>query len=137
MWKVPVAALPEVRDCSAGFGETTLDGKWTKALPICGVMGNSQAAWFAQRCFDSGSAKVTFGTGSSVLLNLGAKPRFSDQGLLTTVAWTLNGEATYAYAGVIISSASTLTWLRDQLGLAASVPELDDWASEVGDNGGV
>ena len=137
LWQVPPPALAEVRDCSATFGETTLEGAWSRALPICGVMGDSQAALMAQRCFAPGSAKVTFGTGSSLLLNTGQEPRFSSQGMLTTIAWTLGGETTYACEGVIISSASTLTWLRDQLGLAASVAELAQWATEVPDNGGV
>lgn len=137
LWQVPRQALAEVRDCSASYGETTLAGRWPQALPICGVMGDSQAALFAQRCFAPGTAKVTFGTGSSLLLNIGAQPKFSAQGLLTTVAWTLKGEATYAYEGVIISSASTLTWLRDQLGLAATVAELERWAKEIDGSGGV
>ena len=137
LWQVPPPALAEVRDGSAAYGETSLNGTWSKALPIVGVMGDSQAALLAQRCFAPGSAKVTFGTGSSLLLNIGAAPQFSSQGLLTTIAWTLNGEVTYAFEGVIISSASTLTWLRDQLGLAASVEQLAQWATEVPDNGGV
>ncbi len=137
LWGVPVHALPEVRDCSARFGRTTLEGRWSHPLPICGVMGDSQASLFAQRCFAPGSAKVTFGTGSSLLLNLGHVPRFSAHGLLTALAWSVQGVATYAYEGVIISSASTLTWLRDQLGLAATVDQLEAWAQEVPDNGGV
>ena len=131
------AVLAEVRDSSAEFGETTLEGRWSRALPIRGVMGDSQAALLAQGCITPGSAKATFGTGSSLLLNIGEQPRFSSRGVLTTLAWTLEGETAYVYEGVIISSASTLTWLRDQLGLAASVGELDRWAAELTDNGGV
>lgn len=113
LWEVPRRALPEARDCSARFGETTLDGSLARPLPICGVMGDSQASLFAQRCFAPGSAKVTFGTGSSILLNIGSLPRFSAMGVLTALAWTHAGEPTYALEGIIISSASTLTWLRD------------------------
>lgn len=137
LWQVPMAALAEVRDSSAAFGETTLDGRWANPLPIRGVMGDSQAALLAQGCVQPGSAKATFGTGSSLLLNIGDQPCFSSQGVLTTLAWTLNGESAYAYEGVIVSAASTLTWLRDQLGLAATVNELDEWASALSDNGGV
>lgn len=137
LWHVPVAALAEVRESSAAFGETTLDGRWAKPLPIRGVMGDSQAALLAQGCVEPGSAKATFGTGSSLLLNIGDQPRFSSRGVLTTLAWTLNGESAYAYEGVIVSAASTLTWLRDQLGLAVSITELDQWASALSDNGGV
>jgi glycerol kinase len=137
LWEVPMRALPEVRDSSAAFGETTLDGTLAKALPIHGVMGDSQASLFAQRCYAPGAAKVTFGTGSSLLLNIGNTPRFSNQGVLTALAWTRAGVPTYAFEGIIISSASTLTWLRDQLGLAADVPALEQLALAVPDNGGV
>jgi glycerol kinase len=137
LWDVPMTSLAEVRDSSADFGETTLLGSWATPIPIRGVMGDSQAALLAQGCIEPGSAKVTFGTGSSLLLNIGNTPRFSSQGVLTTLAWTLNGQTAYAYEGVIVAAASTLTWLRDQLGFGASVDELDQWASAVPDNGGV
>jgi glycerol kinase len=137
MWQVPVRALPEVRDSSAHFGDTTLDGLLAKPLPIRGVMGDSQASLFAQRCFSPGSAKATFGTGSSLLLNIGPKPRLSKTGVLTALAWTHAGEATYAFEGIIISAASTLTWLRDQLAFATDVPAIEKLALEVPDNGGV
>lgn len=137
LWEVPARALPEVRDSSASFGETTLEGALAKPLPIRGVMGDSQASLFAQRCFSPGAAKVTFGTGSSLLLNIGSTPRFSTQGVLTALAWSHAGRPTYAFEGIIISSASTLTWLRDQLGLAADVPELERLALSSPDSGGV
>ncbi len=137
LWEVPARALPEVRDSSAAFGETTLDGALAKPLPIRGVMGDSQASLFAQRCYAAGSAKVTFGTGSSLLLNIGSTPRFSTQGVLTALAWSHAGRPTYAFEGIIISSASTLSWLRDQLGLAPDVPALERLALSAPDNGGV
>ncbi len=137
LWEVPVHALPEIRDCTAQFGVTALDGALDQPLPIRGVMGDSQAALFAQRCFQPGAAKVTFGTGSSLLLNIGGEPRFSNQGVLTALAWTVDGQPTYAFEGLIISSAATLTWLRDQLGLVRDIAELDRLAFEVPDNGGV
>ncbi len=137
LWEVPRGALPEVRDCSACFGETTLDGALASPLPICGVMGDSQAALFAQRCFEPGSAKATFGTGTSLLLNIGAQPRFSSHGVLTALAWTHAGAPTYAFEGIIISSGATLTWLRDQLGLVRDASEFETLARDVPDNGGV
>jgi glycerol kinase len=136
-WDVPPAALPEVRESSARFGETTLDGALPRPLPICGVMGDSQASLFAQRCFQPGSAKVTFGTGSSVLLNIGSKLRLSERGVVTALAWVHRGVPTYAFEGIIISSAATLSWLRDQLGLVADLRELDRLALEISDNDGV
>jgi len=137
LWEVPLRALPEVRDSSAAFGETTFEGTLSVPLPIRGVMGDSQASLFAQRCYTPGAAKVTFGTGSSLLLNIGHTPRFSNQGVLTALAWTRAGVPTYAFEGIIISSASTLTWLRDQLGLAIDVPALEQLAISVQDSGGV
>lgn len=137
LWEIPARSLPEVRDSSAGFGETTLEGALAKPLPIRGVMGDSQASLFAQRCYAPGAAKVTFGTGSSLLLNIGSTPRFSTQGVLTALAWSHAGRPTYAFEGIIISSASTFTWLRDQLGLAAEVPEIERLALSAADNGGV
>ena len=135
--EVPMRALPEVRECTARFGETTLDGALARPLPICGVMGDSQASLFAQRCFAPGSAKVTFGTGSSLLLNIGNQPRLSEKGVLTALAWIHAGVPTYAFEGIIISSASTLTWLRDQVGLAPDVASIEKLAVSVPDNGGV
>ncbi|PAW65684.1 MAG: hypothetical protein B9S34_10215 [Opitutia bacterium Tous-C1TDCM] len=137
LWEVPQRALPEVRESSAAFGATTLGDVLSEPLPIRGVIGDSQASLLAQRCFAPGAAKVTFGTGSSLLLNLGNTPRFSAHGVLTALAWVHGGAPTYAFEGIVISSASTLAWLRDQLGLAADVGTLERLAQEVPDNGGV
>ncbi|MBP8256348.1 MAG: glycerol kinase GlpK [Opitutaceae bacterium] len=136
LWDVPRRALPEVKESSDQFGKTTLDGMLARPLPIRGVMGDSQASLFAQRCFFPGSAKVTFGTGSSVLLNIGSKARTMENGILTALAWVHKGQPTYAFEGIIISSASTLTWLRDQLGMP-DVSELEQLAQAVPDSGGV
>jgi glycerol kinase len=137
LWEVPRVALAEVRDSTARFGETTLGGALATAVPICGVMGDSQAALFAQGCFEPGTAKVTFGTGSSVLLNIGAKLRLSEQGIVTALAWTHRGVPTYAWEGVIISSAATVAWLRDQLGLISDFAETEQLAQAVPDTQGV
>lgn len=137
LWEVPLIALPDVRDCSARFGETTLDGALETPLPICGVMGDSQASLFAHRCFTPGAAKATFGTGSSLLLNIGGQPRFSTGGVLTALAWTHAGKPVYAFEGIIIAAASTLTWLRDRVGLAPDIGALEQLAQSVDDNGGV
>lgn len=137
LWQVPPGALPEVRESAATFGETTLGGALRKPVPIVGVMGDSQAALFAQRCFEPGTAKVTFGTGSSLLLNIGATPRRSGHGVLTALAWVIDGAPVYAFEGIIISSAATLAWLRDQLGLVRDVAEIERLAGEVDDSGGV
>jgi glycerol kinase len=137
LWRVPMAALPEVRESSSRFGTTTLSGLLKKPVPICGVMGDSQAAMFAQRCFDPGTAKVTFGTGSSVLVNIGNTPKFSSKGVVTSLGWVRGGQPVYAFEGIIISSAATLDWLKNQLELVADVNELAALASEVPDSAGV
>ncbi len=137
LFETPLKALPEVRESSAGFGETTFEGLLPNPLPICGVMGDSQASLFAQRCFQPGMAKVTFGTGSSVLLNIGNQLRFSKSGAVSTIAWVHRGEPTYAFEGIINYSAATIAWLKDQLGLIQSARESGALASSVPDNGGV
>jgi glycerol kinase len=136
-WDVPVQALADVRPSAATFGETTLGGALSRPRPICGVIGDSQASLFAHRCFEPGSAKVTFGSGSSVLLNVGATMPPASGGAVATLAWVHDSKPTYALEGIITFSASTLTWLRDQLGLIADVRESEGIARSVTDNGGV
>ncbi|NJL93747.1 MAG: hypothetical protein HC915_08435 [Anaerolineae bacterium] len=96
LFRVPRHALPEVRESSAHFGETDLGGLLAQPIPICGVMGDSQAALFAEHCFAPGQAKVTFGTGSSVLLNIGQAIIHSPNGIVTTLGWVYQGQPTYA-----------------------------------------
>ncbi|MCC5806876.1 MAG: glycerol kinase GlpK [Opitutales bacterium] len=137
LWKVPRRALPEVRDSTAAYGETDLGGLLPRAVPIQGVMGDSHASLLAQRCFEPGSAKVTFGTGSSILMTLGPQRRDSSRGVVTTLAWVHGGQPTYAFEGIVISSASTLVWLRDQLGILPGIAEAESIARSIPDNGGV
>jgi glycerol kinase len=137
LFSVPVKGLPQVRESSAHFGETDVGGILGKRLPICGVMGDSQASLFAQRCFEPGMIKVTFGTGSSVLLNIGPELRYSDSGAVSTIAWVHGGKTTYSFEGLINYSAATIAWLRDQLGLFDDERETDGLATSVDDNGGV
>jgi glycerol kinase len=137
LFDVPMKALPEVRESSAKFGETTCEGLLPRPVPICGVMGDSQASLLGQRCTEPGMTKVTFGTGSSVLVNLGEQLRFSKSGAVTTIAWVYQGKPIYAFEGIINFSAATIAWLKDQLGLIASAQEAGALASAVPDNGGV
>jgi glycerol kinase len=133
----PLAALPEIRASADRFGATDAEGVLPTALPICGVMGDSQAALFAQRAFRPGAAKVTLGTGSSVLLNVGAAPLRSRGGILTAVAWVHDGRPTYAFEGTINSTGATVAWLKDQLDLIEAPEETEALASGLPDNGGV
>lgn len=137
LFSVPMQGLPEVRESRALFGETDVEGILEKPLPICGVMGDSQASLFAQRCFEPGMVKVTFGTGSSVLLNIGPELRYADSGAVSTIAWVHEGKATYSFEGLINYSAATIAWLRDQIELFDDEREMDELATSVDDNGGV
>jgi glycerol kinase len=129
--------MPELRESSTCFGETDLEGCLDKAIPICGVMGDSQAALLGQRGFKAGAAKVTFGTGSSVLLNIGNEKRLSNSGSVTALAWVIGGKPTYAFEGIINCTGGTITWLRDQLHLIDDPSETEELAKTVVDCGGV
>jgi glycerol kinase len=137
LFKVPASALPEVRESAARFGETDADGILPKPLPIVGVMGDSQASLFAQRCYQPGMAKATFGTGTSVLLNIDRKIKPSKRGAVMALAWVWRGQPTYAFEGLINFSAATISWLKNQLGLIQSSSEAGPVAASLADNGGV
>lgn len=111
---VPMAMLPEVKDCAADFGETTLFGG---AIPILGVAGDQQAATIGQACFAPGMMKSTYGTGCFALLNTGARAVVSKNRMLTTVAYQLDGKPTYALEGSIFIAGAVVQWLRDGLGI--------------------
>jgi glycerol kinase len=137
LFKVPASALPEVRESAAQFGKTDAGGILPKRVPIVGVMGDSQASLFAQRCYQPGTAKATFGTGTSVMLNIGDKLRVSEKGAVTALAWVYKGRPTYAFEGLINFSAATIEWLKNQLNLIQSAAEVEKLALSVKDNGGV
>ena len=132
---VPAAMLPEIRPSSAVFGEATgvLAG-----VPIAGVLGDQQAAVFGQACFEPGQAKNTYGTGCFMLLNTGTVAVPSENGLLTTVAYQIGTEAPrYALEGSVAITGAAVQWLRDNLGLIAAAPDVEELARSVDDNGGV
>lgn len=137
LFGVPMAALPQVCESSAPFGDTDLGGFLARPLPICGVMGDSQAALFAEQCFTPGSAKVTFGTGSSVLLNIGDQIKHSPNGIVTTIGWVYQGQPTYAFEGIINFTGATIAWMRDQMQFISHPAETEALAQAVPDNGGV
>ncbi|NKB72328.1 MAG: glycerol kinase GlpK [Candidatus Latescibacteria bacterium] len=137
LFEVPAKALPQVRESASIFGQTDLEGTLKRPLPIAGVMGDSQASLFAQRCFEPGEIKVTFGTGSSILLNIGQRLRYTDSGAVSTLAWVYQGRATYSFEGLINYSAATISWLKDQLGLIQDSAQSEELALSVPDSGGV
>ena len=137
LFDVPLRALPEVRESAAQFGGTNAGGILPKQIPIVGVMGDSQASLFAQKCFSPGTAKATFGTGTSVLLNIGGKFKPSKRGVITALAWVWRGEPAYAFEGIINFSAATIEWVKNQLGLIQNAGEVEKIATSIKENGGV
>ena len=131
---VPAAMLPEIRSSAEVYGTATgvLAG-----VPVASALGDQQAALFGQTCFQPGEAKCTYGTGSFLLLNTGASAVASSHGLLTTVAYRIDGQpAAYALEGAIAVTGSLVQWLRDNLGLISTAAEVEDLARTVEDNGG-
>ncbi|MCL4109120.1 UNVERIFIED_CONTAM: hypothetical protein GTU68_031032 [Idotea baltica] len=134
---VPAAILPEVRNSSGDFGETTDAIFPGHAIPITGVAGDQQAALFGQACLEPGMAKNTYGTGCFMLMNTGGEQFHSTHGLLTTIAWGLDGKVTYALEGSIFVAGAAVQWLRDELKFFADARESEDYATQVEDSGGV
>jgi glycerol kinase len=136
LFNVPPACLPEVRDSVGDFGVTD-PGVLGEALPIRGVAGDQQAALVGQACFATGDLKSTYGTGAFMVLNTGQHLVRSRNRLLSTIAYRLNGQITYALEGSILSAGATIQWLRDGLGLVSRAPEVEALASSVPNTGGV
>jgi glycerol kinase len=134
---VELGRLPEIRESADWYGDTDVAGTLPRRVPIYGVMGDSQAALFAQRCFTPGSVKVTFGTGSSILLNIGHEKRLSSHGTVTALGWVWQGKPTYAFEGIINFTGATIAWLRDQLQLITNPQETETLALSVTDSDGV
>ncbi len=134
---IPPSLLPDVRDSSGDFGTTTAALFAGTAIPIGGVIGDQQGALFGQACFQPGMVKNTYGTGSFVLMHIGTQPLGPEHGLLTTIAWGLHGELTYALEGSIFVTGATMQWLRDELQLIDSADESEALAASVPDTGGV
>lgn len=132
---IPESALPRIVECGGEIGvcSKTLLGR---EIPIAGMAGDQHAALFGQCCFDKGMAKNTYGTGCFVLMNTGEEPVHS-KGLLTTVAWKLNGRTVYALEGSAFNAGSAIQWLRDELKMIETPQEADRLAETVEDTGGV
>ena len=138
IFSVPKSILPEIRPSSGRFAVTSGVVGLPDGIPISGVAGDQQSALFGQACFGVGDAKCTFGTGSFILMNAGDTPVASNSGLLSTVAWQLDGQpAVYALEGGAFVCGAAVQWLRDQLGIIKSAPEVEALAQTVDDAGGV
>ena len=134
---IPMSMLPEICSSSEVYGYGRKNGLLIDT-PISGILGDQQAATFGQACFEKGMAKNTYGTGCFVLMNTGEEPVFSENGLLTTVAYKIgDNKPVYALEGSIAVAGSLVQWLRDNLGMIKSSEEIEKLASTVDDNGGV
>ncbi len=134
LFGIPRSMLPEVKDSSGIFGETTLLGG---SIPVAGIAGDQQAALFGQVCTQPGMVKNTYGTGCFMLMNTGTKPIASKNKLLTTVAWRINGRTEYALEGSVFIAGAAIQWLRDGLGIIKKSPDVEALAASVPDAGGV
>jgi glycerol kinase len=133
---IPASLLPEVKSSSEVYGKTTIPQFGTK-VPIAGIAGDQQAALFGQRCIESGMVKNTYGTGCFMMMNTGEEPIDSENNLLTTIAWQVNGKTEYALEGSIFIAGAVVQWLRDELGLIRKSADVEKLAASVKDNDGV
>jgi glycerol kinase len=134
---VPKSMLPEVRPSSDVYAQTVDYHFFGTKVPIAGIAGDQQAALFGQACFEKGMAKNTYGTGCFMLMNTGEKAVRSENGLLTTIAWGLNGKVEYALEGSIFVAGSAIQWLRDGLRMLKNAQDSEGYAAKVGSSEGV
>lgn len=133
---IPKQMLPEVKSSSGLFGHTH-ETLFKESIPIGGVAGDQQAALFGQTCFSAATAKSTYGTGCFLLMNTGTKAVDSKHGLLTTIAWAIDGKVEYALEGSIFMAGAAIQWLRDEMGLIENAEESETYARSVSDSNGV
>ncbi|NDH37927.1 MAG: glycerol kinase [Actinobacteria bacterium] len=138
IFAVPRSILPRIASSSEIYGKTLASGPLGAEVPIAGILGDQQAAMVGQACFERGESKTTYGTGNFALLNTGEEIVRSKNGLLTTVCFKFGAEkARYALEGSVAVTGSAIQWLRDQLGIIKSAPDVEELAKSVTDNGGV
>ena len=122
---IDAESLPQVTDSDACFGETGLGGLIGRRIPVCSVLGDSHASLFGLGCLRPGMTKASYGTGSSIMMNIGESPAESKNGLVTSLAWKHGGKVSYVMEGNVNYSAAVITWLKDSLGLVASPGETE------------
>ena len=133
LFDIPPSMLPEIYPCKHMFGTTEIRGV---DVPINAIMGDQQSALFGQSCFSEGEMKITLGTGGFMLMNAGCTPKRSEHGLLTTVAWTINGNTQYAIEGSFYAAGAIIEWLRDKLGMVIDVRDTEKIARSIDDTAG-
>ena len=123
--------LPEVCDSNSGYGKTDFEGLLPSSISICSVMGDSQSALFGQGCVEKGMMKVTYGTGSSIMMNIGNTPVLSKKGLVTSIAWGMDGEIQYVLEGNVNYAGAVIKWMIDEVGLIKSTKECEDLVQQA------
>ena len=145
LWGLEKLNLPEVCPSSSEFGEFELDAINSNSksqivnhkFSITALIGDSHAATFGEGCFEAGTAKVTLGTGSSIMMNTGSKPVNSENGMLSTICWSTEDRVDYALEGAIVACGSTIEWVKNELGFFKDVAETENMALSVNDNAGI
>ena len=137
IFNIPQTMAPEIKYSDEIFGYTTINGILNKEIPITGVMGDSHAALFGQKCFKKGMAKATYGTGSSVMMNIGKKMLQSSHGLVTSIAWGMNNQVEYVFEGNINCTGATIEWLVKDLELITDAKMSGKIASSIESTEGV
>ncbi|REL33038.1 glycerol kinase [Rhodohalobacter sp. SW132] len=133
---IPKSLLPEVKQSSEVYGKTKTT-LFASKVPIAGIAGDQQAALFGQMCTEKGMVKNTYGTGCFMLMNIGDKPIKSENNLLTTVAWKVNGKTTYALEGSVFIAGAVVQWLRDEMSIIQEAKDIEYFANKVDDSDGV
>ncbi|WP_422133570.1 glycerol kinase GlpK [Endozoicomonas sp. ALD040] len=134
---IPSSMLPEVKSSSEIYGQTNIGGKGGTRIPVAGIAGDQQAALFGQMCHEKGMAKNTYGTGCFLLMNTGSELVKSENGLLTTIAFGIDGKVQYALEGAVFMGGASVQWLRDELGLIRDAADTEYFANKVDDTNGV
>ena len=131
VFEIPISGLAAVTDSDGDYGETDFEGFLDEPVPIRGVMGDSHGALFGQGCHEKGMVKATYGTGSSVMMNIGTEKILSEHGLVTSLAWSMGGKPMYVLEGNINYSGAVITWLKDDLELISSASETEELAGKA------
>ena len=134
IFNIPSESLPYVCDSAFSYGKTDFEGFFSEPIPICGVIGDSQGALFGQGCVKKGMVKATYGTGSSVMMNIGENAIMSDKGLVTSLGWGIDGKITYVLEGNINYTGAVITWLKDEINLISSPAETQRLAEAANKN---
>lgn len=137
LFEIPENMLPEIKSSNDTFGYTDENEILNLKIPISGVIGDSQGALFGQNCFESGMVKATYGTGSSIMMNIGEHFKKAEQGLVTSVAWGISGKVEYVLEGIVHCTGDALKWVKDDLGLFNSFDEAQEMVETLDSNEGV